>query len=46
VHIARVTGRRRVTEITAIRGYDARTDRFQLESRLIDRTRVQEGAGA
>ncbi len=38
VHIARVDGRRRVTEITAIRGYDAGTDRFQLEPRLLDRS--------
>ena len=46
VHIARVNGRRRVTEITAIRGYDAGTDRFVLESRLLDRTRAHEGAVA
>jgi pilus assembly protein CpaF len=46
VHIARVNGRRRVTEITAIRGYEAGTDRFVLESRLLDRTRVHEGAVA
>lgn len=44
VHIARVNGRRRVTEITAIRGYDAGTDRFVLESRLLERTRAHEGA--
>jgi len=46
VHIARVNGRRRVTEITAIRGYDAGTDRFVLESRWLDRTRAHEGAVA
>ena len=46
VHIARVNGRRRVTEITTIRGYDAGTDRFELESRLLDRTRAHEGAVA
>jgi pilus assembly protein CpaF len=46
VHIARVHGRRRVTEITAIRGYDASTDRFVLESRLLDRTRAHEGVVA
>ncbi len=46
VHIARVNGCRRVTEITAIRGYDAGTDRFVLESRWLDRTRVHEGAVA
>jgi len=31
VHIARVGGRRRVTEIISVRGYDVRTDRFSLE---------------
>lgn len=46
VHIARVHGRRRVTEITAIHGYDAGTDRFVLESRLLDGTRAHEGAVA
>jgi pilus assembly protein CpaF len=46
VHIARVNGRRRVTEITAIRGYDAGTDQFLLESRFLDRTRAHEGAVA
>ena len=34
VHIARVRGRRRVTEIVAVRGYDGEADRFLLESRL------------
>jgi pilus assembly protein CpaF len=34
VHIARVDGRRQVTELTAIRGYDGNTDRFVLDSRL------------
>ncbi len=34
VHIARVNGCRRVTEIVAIRGYDAHADRFQLEPRF------------
>ena len=46
VHIARVNGRRRVTEITAIRGYDAGADRFQLESRFLDRQRTTEGVVA
>ncbi|OFV97500.1 MAG: hypothetical protein A3H28_12435 [Acidobacteria bacterium RIFCSPLOWO2_02_FULL_61_28] len=32
-HIARDGGRRRVTEVVAIRGYDARTDTFALETR-------------
>ena len=31
VHIARVDGQRRVTELTAIRGYDAGSDQFRLE---------------
>lgn len=34
VHIARVNGRRQVTEVQAIRGYDGPADRFQLESAL------------
>jgi pilus assembly protein CpaF len=34
VHIARVAGQRRVTEIAAVCGYDAPHDRFVLESRL------------
>jgi pilus assembly protein CpaF len=46
VHIARVNGRRRVTEITAIRGYDVGTDRFQLESRLLEQQPITEGAVA
>jgi pilus assembly protein CpaF len=46
VHVARVNDRRRVTEITAIRGYDTRTDRFQLEPQLLDRALAQEGAVA
>ena len=33
VHIARVDGRRRVTEVVAVRGYDGEADRFVLESR-------------
>lgn len=31
VHIARVNGTRRVTDVMALRGYDARSDRFQFE---------------
>jgi pilus assembly protein CpaF len=46
VHIARVHGRRRVTEITAIRAYDVGTDRFQLEAQLLDRPRTHPGAAA
>jgi pilus assembly protein CpaF len=34
VHIARVEGRRQVSELTAIRGYDGTTDRFLLDSCL------------
>ncbi len=33
VHIARIGGHRRVTEIAAVRGYDPHDDRFLLESR-------------
>src|SRR5262249_36628289 len=33
VHLARTNGSRRVAEIVAIRGYDASTDRFLLDSR-------------
>ena len=36
VHIARVGGHRRVTEIAAVRGYDAQSDRFLLEPRPLD----------
>ena len=43
VHIARIGGRRRVTEIAAVRGYDAGSDRFLLESRIKEPS-VQEGA--
>ena len=32
VHAARIEGRRQVTELVAVRGYDARDDRFLLES--------------
>lgn len=31
VHVARVSGRRRVTQVLAVRDYDAQTDRFRLE---------------
>lgn len=37
VHIARVDGRRRVTEIAAVRGYDVEHDRFILEPRMVPR---------
>ena len=36
VHLSRVDGRRRVTGLVTVRGYDARTDRFSLESPLSD----------
>jgi pilus assembly protein CpaF len=42
VHLARIDGRRRVTGLVTVRGYDARTDRFSLESRLSD-THVTDG---
>lgn len=41
VHIARVGGHRRVTEVAAVRGYDAQSDRFLLESRLLSRSASQ-----
>ena len=44
VHIARVNGSRRVTEIVAIRGYDAHGDRFLLEPRLDAGCLVRHGA--
>jgi pilus assembly protein CpaF len=43
VHIARVDGRRAVTELVAIRGYDHHADRFTLESCLPLGKAVQEG---
>jgi pilus assembly protein CpaF len=43
VHIARVDGHRRVTELVAVRGYDGSADRFSLEMRLKERS-VLEGA--
>jgi pilus assembly protein CpaF len=42
VHLARIDGRRRVTGLVTVRGYDARTDRFSLESHLSD-TQVTDG---
>jgi pilus assembly protein CpaF len=44
VHIARVNGRRRVTEFVALRGFDARADRFVLEPRWSAAVRIPEGA--
>lgn len=41
VHIARVGGHRRVTEVAAVHGYDAQSDRFLLESRLLSRSASQ-----
>ncbi|MET0167210.1 MAG: ATPase, T2SS/T4P/T4SS family, partial [Vicinamibacterales bacterium] len=35
VHIARVDGHRRITEIVDVRGYDGDTDRFVLEPCLV-----------
>jgi pilus assembly protein CpaF len=43
VHIARAGGCRRVTEVMTIRGYDAQTDCFVLESRTADTVPI--GAG-
>jgi len=42
VHLARIDGRRRVTGLVTVRGYDARTDRFSLESHLSE-THVTDG---
>ena len=42
VHLARIDGRRRVTGLVTVEGYDARTDRFSLESHLSD-THVTDG---
>lgn len=39
VHIARVDGRRRVTEVVAVRGYDLRADRFSVEALAAPRLR-------
>jgi pilus assembly protein CpaF len=44
VHIARVNGRRVVTEVVAVRGYDHQTDRFRMESCLPLWHAVLEGA--
>src|SRR2546425_4676727 len=35
VHVARVNGHRRVTEVTTLRGYDGRSDRFVLDSSFV-----------
>lgn len=43
VHMARVNGRRRITELKAVRGYDLRTDRFVLESVVPSETETKEG---
>ena len=44
VHIARVHGRRRVTEIVSIRGFDGQADRFDLAAQFIDAIERAEGA--
>ena len=44
VHIARLNGRRRVTEVVAVRGYDADADRFVLEPAVQEHDGVAEGA--
>ena len=44
VHIARVAGRRRVTEVIGIRGYDAQADRFVLEPVALASGQFAEGA--
>ena len=42
VHISRVQGRRRVTEVVALRGYEPRDDRFLLEP-VMETAHVREG---
>jgi pilus assembly protein CpaF len=44
VHIARVDGHRRVTEIVEVRGYDAETDRFVLEPAIVREGSLEGGA--
>lgn len=44
VHIARVDGRRRVTEIISVRGYDVQTDRFSFEPRVRGMDPIAQGA--
>ena len=44
VHIARVSGRRRVTEIVSIRGFDGPADRFDLVAHSMDAIQRAEGA--
>ena len=41
VHIGRIGGHRRVTQVMAVRGYDVQSDRFLLESRLLDQPAPQ-----
>ena len=41
VHIGRIGGHRRVTQVAAVRGYDVQSDRFLLESRLLDQPAPQ-----
>ena len=40
VHISREHGRRRVTEVAHVRGYDTRRDRFHLETQATEHERV------
>jgi len=44
VHVARVHGRRRVTEIVSIRGFDGQADRFDLAAQFTDAIERAEGA--
>ncbi|MEP0848657.1 MAG: CpaF family protein [Phycisphaerae bacterium] len=43
VHLTRINGRRTVTEIVAVRGYDPREDRFLVEPLVRERSRVHGG---
>ena len=44
VHIARVDGRRRVTEFLSVRGFDGAADRFVLEPESLQTIDTTEGA--
>jgi pilus assembly protein CpaF len=46
IHIARVDGRRLVTDIVTVRGYDVATDRFLLTSDFTSPQLLQEGIGS
>jgi pilus assembly protein CpaF len=45
IHLARIDGRRKVTQVVRVRGYDAQQDRFIVEPWLPE-VAIQEGATA